>query len=505
MRGHNIVSLIVFMLSILVMISSLPEGIGVEGDSSHFKPLEGIFIQSNTDFTAENGVISGSGTADDPYIIEGWDISFNFSLSGNIIISNTTAYFIIRNCRLEEGEFLSPLSISVVTLENVSNGRFENITFSLNGSSIVFAAKSRNCVFKNCDIGFLSFIASQDNQVIYCEFLPGNTYYSGSGIYLDKDCKNNYIHHNNFYVDLGDLGEIISGEKSSGNYWYDDMSKEGNYWIGYDGSDSNGDGIIDTPYDVPGTNDKDLYPLKNPVSSAGNLFGENVQNKKPVAQFSYSPKYPEVGEEIHFIDQSVDRDGDEIVSWLWDFGDGNTSTEQNPTHIYARKSPYLGYNVTLTVVDSRGAIGSTSKPLIVGGGNITNQKPTIRITNPKKDEKVSGKVNITGTASDPDGIISNIQVRVGSKEWYNATISDYNYTTGNVTWYYIWDSSNVIPGEVTIRAKAIDLQGAESNEATVTVMVEKTSSGGGGGTPGFEMALMFLAVLVLSLFKKRQD
>ena len=498
MRGH----LMVFMLSILVMISSLPEVRCVEGDSSsNFKPLEGIFIQSNADFTAENGVISGSGTPDDPYIIEGWDISFN--LSGNIIISNTTAYFIIRNCRLEEGELLPSLSISVVTLENVSNGRFENITFSLNGSSIVFAAKSCNCVFKNCDIGFLSFIASQDNQVIYCEFLPGNTYYSGSGIHLDKDCKNNYIHHNNFYVDLGDLEEIISGEKSSGNYWYDDMSKEGNYWIGYDGSDSNGDGIIDTPYDVPGTNDKDLYPLKNPVSSAGNLFGENVQNKKPVAQFSYSPKYPEVGEEIHFIDQSVDRDGDEIVSWLWDFGDGNTSTEQNPTHIYARKSPYLGYNVTLTVVDSRGASGSTSKFLIVGEENITNQKPTIEITYPKKGEKVSGKVNITGTASDPDGIISVIQVRIsGSNEWYNATISDYNYTT--VTWYYIWDSSNVITEEVTIRAQAIDLQGAVSDEATITVGVEKTSSGGGGGTPGFEMILIVVAVLLVSIFFKRR-
>ena len=56
--------------------------------------------------------------------------------------------------------------------------------------------------------------------------------------------------------------------------------------------------------------------------------------------------------------------------------------------------------------------------------NITNQKPTIEITYPKKGEKVSGKVNITGTASDPDGIISSIQVQIsGSNEWHDANIT----------------------------------------------------------------------------------
>ena len=116
------------------------------------------------------------------------------------------------------------------------------------------------------------------------------------------------------------------------------------------------------------------------------------------------------------------------------------------------------------------------------------------------------QVNITGTASDPDGIISVIQVRIsGSNEWHNATTSDYNYTTGNVTWYYLWDSSNVIPGEVTIRAKAIDFHGLESNEATITVTVEKTSSGGSGGTPGFETVLTLLAItVVFTFFRKKR-
>ena len=45
---------------------------------------------------------------------------------------------------------------------------------------------------------------------------------------------------------------------------------------------------------------------------------------------------------FYFQDYSL---GD-ITSWLWNFGDGNTSTEQNPTHTYATPGIYI---VTLTV------------------------------------------------------------------------------------------------------------------------------------------------------------
>jgi hypothetical protein len=34
-----------------------------------------IHISGNADFIASNGVTGGSGTANDPYVIEGWDIT----------------------------------------------------------------------------------------------------------------------------------------------------------------------------------------------------------------------------------------------------------------------------------------------------------------------------------------------------------------------------------------------------------------------------------------------
>lgn len=55
-----------------------------------------------------------------------------------------------------------------------------------------------------------------------------------------------------------------------------------------------------------------------------------------------------------FTDVSTDPGG-AIGSWAWDFGDGGTSTAQNPSHTFASANTY---NVKLTVTDSRN--GKTS-------------------------------------------------------------------------------------------------------------------------------------------------
>jgi PKD repeat protein len=58
-----------------------------------------------------------------------------------------------------------------------------------------------------------------------------------------------------------------------------------------------------------------------------------------------------------FTDKSKDDDG-AVVSWAWDFGDGTTSTEQNPVHTYAERGRY---DVQLTVTDDGLATGSKTK------------------------------------------------------------------------------------------------------------------------------------------------
>ena len=67
----------------------------------------------------------------------------------------------------------------------------------------------------------------------------------------------------------------------------------------------------------------------------------------PVAAFTWSPTSPSVGQTVAFTDQSTE----DPTSWVWDFGDSATSTEQHPTHAYAAAG---AYTVSLTASNASG-------------------------------------------------------------------------------------------------------------------------------------------------------
>jgi PKD repeat protein len=98
------------------------------------------------------------------------------------------------------------------------------------------------------------------------------------------------------------------------------------------------------------------------VTSATGCFDSTTKvvtvNAAPVAQFTADTAC--VGSPTQFTDGSVPN-ATSISSWVWDFGDpssgtGNTSTLQNPTHIY--NSPG-NYGVRLTVTNSNSCIHDT--------------------------------------------------------------------------------------------------------------------------------------------------
>ena len=93
---------------------------------------------------------------------------------------------------------------------------------------------------------------------------------------------------------------------------------------------------------LQGTADSSIYVRQNDLS-----------NNPPIADFSYATNRTRVT----FTDRSTDSDGT-IVSWFWDFGDGHTSTNKNPSYWYRGYGPYT---VTLTVTDDDGVKNFQSK------------------------------------------------------------------------------------------------------------------------------------------------
>ena len=95
------------------------------------------------------------------------------------------------------------------------------------------------------------------------------------------------------------------------------------------------------------------------------LTGQGITgggNVAPTAAFTHDATLLSVD----FTDASSDSDGS-IVSWDWDFGDGNSSTEQNPVHAFAAAGTYA---VSLTVTDDGGLTDTDTQDVTVseGGG-----------------------------------------------------------------------------------------------------------------------------------------
>ncbi len=140
--------------------------------------------------------------------------------------------------------------------------------------------------------------------------------------------------------------------------------------------------------------------------------GAGGGNNPPTASFSSSCTVLT----CDFTDASVDSDGS-VVSWDWTFGDGASSTDQNPSHTYAANGTYT---VSLTVTDDMGATGTTSASVTVddgttptatlsvsnlrlgkvrAGGSLRQGKATITVVD-QNGAKVSG-ATVTGTFSGP--------------------------------------------------------------------------------------------------------
>lgn len=103
------------------------------------------------------------------------------------------------------------------------------------------------------------------------------------------------------------------------------------------------------------------------------------ENIKPTADFTFSPRFPGVNQDVHFIDKSKDEDG-QVVGWLWEFGDGTTSNIQTPSHRYRAVG---SFTVKLTVTDNEGAKSTAVSKLIT----IIPAPPYIfNFPNPAKDK-----------------------------------------------------------------------------------------------------------------------
>jgi len=208
-------------------------------------------------------------------------------------------------------------------------------------------------------------------------------------------------------------------------------------------------------YNTPGTYSVTLVVRNQNGVDAETKTAYITVFPSPVARFSANRRETCLGTAIQFTDNSTDPAGT-IVSWLWNFGDGTTSTQQNPTKSYSENG---FYNVSLTVTSSTGC------------RNTSSSARFIRI--------FSGIANAFTVEKD-SSCIAPFRVRLR------------NETTGPGALAYQWDFGNGTssglqnptalynsPGQYTITLRTISSFGCtEVSQQTINLTEESFNIGG---------------------------
>ncbi|WP_424923289.1 ThuA domain-containing protein [Amycolatopsis arida] len=100
----------------------------------------------------------------------------------------------------------------------------------------------------------------------------------------------------------------------------------------------------------------------------------NQGNRQPVVKVSARPLSGQAPLEVTFSSAGSNDPEGTKVSYAWDFGDGTTSTEPDPVHVYTRNGQY---NAQLVVTDETGKTGAANVTVTVG-----NTAPEVELVSP---------------------------------------------------------------------------------------------------------------------------
>ena len=196
-----------------------------------------------------------------------------------------------------------------------------------------------------------------------------------------------------------------------------------------------------------------------------------VGNALPIAAFSATPTAGTAPVQVSFTDGSTDSDGT-VDEWAWDFGDGATSADRNPSHTYKQAG---SYQARLTVTDNDDGLSVEATRTIE-----VNARPSASFTASSLTGPAPFEPTFTATATDPDGSIASYAWDFGDGTTDSGESVSHRYTA---------------PGTYDVRLTVTDDDGASSSETqTVAVTLPPESIPAGPAAPTLQKVLTDLLI-----------
>lgn len=193
--------------------------------------------------------------------------------------------------------------------------------------------------------------------------------------------------------------------------------------------------------------------LGTPANSTITIL-DNDNPAQPTAAFTAIPTSGQVSLRVQFNDSSTGN----ITSWSWNFGDGNTSTERNPVHIYTTAGKFT---VSLTVTGPSGSTIKTLPDYI----QVSTPVPTLPVLNAIANTDGDGNFSLTWNAA-TNAAAYELQEQPSGGSWttiYTGTALNYNVigkaaggwcyqvratnTSGNSNWSSLQCTTSINPPE----------------------------------------------------------
>ncbi len=353
-------------------------------------------------------------------------------ITGSTIIIGYSRDIEIKNNHITQNPGRNGITIQhcqyIYVLRNTLSGNQRGISMAHTGGSVI----KENMISGNVEDGI--FLDGSDHNLIDDNIMTKSSITLNSashntitnnivlnnmveGIRIRLQSFSNTIHsnallYNNRAKEIYNSDNIQAIDYTGENHWNSSVGV-GNYWRDWTGPDDDGDGIVDEPYVITGSDSRDHYPLVDPpmpvIPYPPSDFEMEIGRNE--LKLAWSPPVDSGGSDImgYRVYRGYSYDYQELIRTI----EGESNTEYSDTGLINEEVYFYRVSAFNSVGESR----STS----VISGEPDGTPPFLTFISPANNTHTNQQeFTITWNHSDTNSGVHYSEIRLNQGQWYNT-------------------------------------------------------------------------------------